>query len=170
MNFGHIKILFGSIFILLTNIAYSRGQSGDYLTKLCDKARSGNFENKSIKANDPHINSYLLECAVGPYVHEVSLKNGPHKSDQYDFVNRNKQKTADYFLSGPLDLSHKDDGGRNILMSVVVSYMPVAWKEKAITVLLKRGVDLAEKDRNGDTALDLAKIRGDAQVVKFLSR
>ncbi len=54
-------------------------------------------------------------------------------------------------------------------MSVITSFLPDAWKEKAILSLLDRGISLKEKNHNGNTALDIAKFKGNQIIIDLVS-
>ena len=84
-------------------------------------------------------------------------------------LKKNKVKIADYFLLQKLDLTYRNEDGNNVLMAVITSFLPEQWKEKAVSVLLDKGVDLKEKNLNGDTALDIAKFKGNESIVKLVT-
>ena len=168
MNFDHKNLLFGIVIIVISGCVNSADQQTTaYPTQLCEKAKYGQLDIGSVSISDSHINAYLLDCAVSVVVAEVSLQSGPHKGDQT--TNINKQIIADYFLSQQLDLTYKNEDGNNVLMSIVISFLPDSWKQKAITNLINKGVDLKAKNNSGDTALDIAKFKGNQIIIEMLS-
>jgi ankyrin repeat protein len=80
-----------------------------------------------------------------------------------------KTKVADHFLSHDLDLTYKNSDGDTVLMSVIASFLPEPWKEKAVTILLDKGINLKETNNNGDTALDIAKYKGNKRIIDLVS-
>lgn len=167
MNIAHKQFLVGLIAILATACAHSNErQAREYPAQLCEQAKRGQLDIKSAPSADPHINSYLLDCAVSVVISEVSMQSGAHKGNKT--VKDQKKAIADHFLSQPLDLSYRNDDGDNVLMSVITSFLPDPWKEKAVVTLLGKGVDLKETNKNGDTALDIAKFKGNKDIIKLL--
>jgi hypothetical protein len=72
-------------------------------------------------------------------------------------------------LSKKININFKNEYGDTLLMSVISSFLPIEWKEKTIQLLIDRGVDINEKNINGDTASDLARYKGNANIIKLLS-
>lgn len=168
MNIIRKSFLSVFLFAVTTGCAFPNDQKESKLpTYLCEQAKYGQLDIEQAQIADPLINTYLLDCAVSVVISEVSLQSGPYKDKSK--TKEMKTKIADHFLSQDLDLTYKNDDGDNVLMSVIASFLPEPWKEKAVTALLDKGIDLKEINSNGDTALDIAKYKGNKRIVDLVS-
>lgn len=164
-----LKRAFVGLFVcLLSGCAIS----SDRLTSidpvlLCEQASVGELNIGSIPRVDPRTNAYLLGCAVSVVIPQLSFQSGAHKGNKTR--KNNKIMIADYFLSQKLDMTYQNEDGNNVLMSVVTSFLSDSWKEKAVNILLSKGVNLKAKNHNGDTALDIAKFKGNERIIKLVS-
>jgi ankyrin repeat protein len=162
------RVFFGVFLTVVTFCVYSKDQqSRQYPVLLCEKAQHGTLDIKNTPTSDPHINAYLLDCAVSVVISEVSSQSGPRKGNKTR--NKNKKTIADHFLSHELDMNFKNSDGDNLLMSVITSFLPESWKEKAVIFLLDKGIDKTETNNNGDIALDIARFKGNERIIKLLS-
>ncbi len=168
MNTVHKHVFIGLLFAISTTCVYSSDQQAQKNSvQLCDKAKYGQLSIENTPITDPYINAYLLDCAVSVVISEVSFHSGPHKGNNVN--KKNKKIIANHFLSQTLDLSYRNNDGDNVLMSVITSFLPEVWKEKAVITLLEKGIDLKEKNHNGDSALDIARFKGNKRIIKLVS-
>lgn len=167
MNFVRKSVVVGIFIIVASACAHSNHQQArEYPVQLCDKAKNGQLDIESTRLIDPLINAYLLGCAVSVVIPQVSFQSGSHRSNKT--IKENKELIADHFLYQKLDLTYRNEDGDNVLMSVITSFLPESWKEKTVVILLDKGVDRKEKNHNGDTALDIAKFKGNERIVKLM--
>lgn len=168
MNIVRKNILVGLLIIVVSGCVHSSNQQArEDSVQLCDKAKHGKLDIESAGIAGPRVNAYLLDCAVSVVISQVSFQSGPHNGDKS--IKEKKKLIADHFLSKKLDLTYRNEDGDNVLMSVIASFLPEPWKEQAVAILLDNGVDLKEKNHNGDTALDIAKFKGNERIVKLVT-
>jgi|GEM_PF-4814215 len=169
MNIIHKYVIIGLLLTIAPSCSYSSDrQVREYPAQLCNEAQHGQLDIEIAPIADPHINSYLLDCAVSVVIPEVSFYSGPHKGNSS--IKENKKMIADYFLAQDLDLTYRNDDGDNVLMSIITSFLPEPWKEKAVVTLLEKGINLKEENKNGNTALDIAKFKGNKRIIKLVSQ
>jgi ankyrin repeat protein len=68
-----------------------------------------------------------------------------------------------------IDTSYVNQYGNTLLMSVVMSYLPLDWKLTTSRKLIESGVDINHTNDYSKSALDLAKQKQEEQLVKLLS-
>ena len=152
---------------MVIGCSYAKDQKTTaYPAKACEQAKLGQLNIENLKIDNPHINAYLLNCAVSVVISEVSFRSGSHKGSD---KKKKKQRIADYLLAQDLDLAFQNEDGDNLLMAVITSFLSEPWKEKAVTTLLKNGIDPKAKNPQGDTALDIAKFKGNERIIKLVS-
>jgi ankyrin repeat protein len=168
MNFVRKSVFVGVLIIVASGCAHSNHQQArEYPVQLCEKAKYGQLDIENTPITDPHTNAYLLDCAVSVVISQVSFQSGPHKGNKA--IKESKEMIGQHFLLQTLDLTYRNEDGNNVLMSVITSFLPEPWKEKTVGILLEKGVDLKEKNHNDDTALDIAKFKGNERIVKLVA-
>lgn len=130
----------------------------------CDYAMRGELDINKDKSENSERNSYLFNCSIAIV---VPLPN-ESKTSVHERTEK-KLKIANFLITKNLDVSFKDETDTNLLMAVIISYMPRDWKLQAAEILLAKGVDIEAKNIYGKTALDLAKFSGDSKMIDFLS-
>lgn len=161
-------VLIGGLFAVATGCVYaSNQQAREYPVQLCEKAKYGRLDVTNTTVTDPHINSYLLSCAVSVVIVNVSFQSGSHEGDRS--LKEDKKAIAEHFLMQTLDLTYRSADGDNALMSVITSFLPEPWKENAVRILLDKGVNLKETNHNRDTALDIARFKGNERITTLVS-
>ncbi len=142
----------------------------EHLDKQCEEAKHGTLSLHIGNYSDPLTNSYLFGCAASVVIPDVSMISGESKSKKERLAEKvEKAKVADFLLSRGIDPNYKNEYGDNLLMLVVSSFLPDEWKEDTVRVLIKKGVNIREKNSNGDTVMDSAEHRGAPGVIKILS-
>jgi hypothetical protein len=96
----------------------------------------------------------FLGCALTAYVGEVD-----ETAAEMAPVLRAKQSLADRLIARDVDVSYREVDGTTLLMHVVTSYTPDAWKLRAVERLLAAGADPNARNVDGASALELAHTR-----------
>jgi len=149
------------IFVLLTG-AWTSGYSGT--NDQCFEAQIGQLDIKQINYSNPSKNAYLLDCSFASDVGEVDQTNA-----EVERKRRNKRRVAQFLLSKNIDIKYINKYGATLLMAVIITEQPDEWKEKTVKLLIKRGVDVSQKNIYGKSAIDLAKIEKNKKIVEILS-
>lgn len=135
----------------------------------CFQINSGNLKvaqeyiNEAVNKS-PAANSFYLECALMVYIGEP---NG--KASEYNERRQAKQKIVELLLQQRIDVNYKSEYSETLLIAAVNSYLDSKWRVGVIRELIAMGVDIGKKNEHGFTALDLAKQRGDKDIIKSLS-
>jgi hypothetical protein len=130
----------------------------------CKDATYGRLDYGNIEFKDPGHNAFLLNCSLSAVVPEPD-----EKRETYDKYMKDKQKLASLLLVKNLDVDYRDSHGSTLLMSVIVSYLPDEWKEKAAMTLIQKGCDVNAVNNYGRTAIDLARFKKNEKIIKMLS-
>jgi hypothetical protein len=153
-----------------TNCSAASALDNTQIGLLCEQAKNGTLETNQIDTSNAHINSYLFDCSVAVVIGEPNKVSGKSGSKaERDLKKSNRAKIADFFLANELDVNYRNRHGNSMLIATVISFLPVEWKEKAVAKLIAKGVTVNEKNNGGKTALDLAKLKNHANLVKVLS-
>lgn len=141
------------------------------LSLLCEQAKKGTLETIQIDTSNAHTNAYLFDCAVAVVIGEASKISGKSgEAAERDLKKSKRAKIADFFLANELDVKYKNQHGNSMLIATVISFLPLEWKEKAVAMLIAKGVNVNEKNDGGKTALDIAKFKNHPNLVKTLSK
>ncbi len=123
MNCVRKTIFIGLLIIASSGCVHASDQhTREYPVQLCEKAKHGQLDIENTPMTDPHINAYLLHCAVSVVIPQVSFQSGPHKGNKT--LKENKTMIADHILSQALDLTYQNEDGDNVLMSIITSFLP----------------------------------------------
>ncbi|VAW62758.1 hypothetical protein MNBD_GAMMA08-2957 [hydrothermal vent metagenome] len=169
MNICHRFLLVIIVSILQLGNAQSFENSSPIaldLEKLCDKAMFGKLNLSYVKKLPSTSVSYLFDCAITIVVH---MPDEDPKSIQIQNLNKRKIEIADALLSLGIDTGYKDETGSNLLISVIVSYIPEKWKIKFIKILVSKGCSIKENNKYGKSAFELAKNRNEIKIIEALT-
>lgn len=128
----------------------------------CKDATYGRLDLGNVEFKDRGHNAFLLNCSLSVVVPEPD-----EKREIYDKYMKDKQKLASFLLAKNLDVNYRDSHGSTLIMSVIVSYFPNEWKEKAVRTLIEKGCDVNAVNKYGKTAFDLAGFKQNKQIIKI---
>lgn len=167
MNF-YLKPRIMIIAILLISCTAWSSESGVQVSAekndQCKDATYGRLDLGNLEFNDPGHNAFLLNCSLSAVVPEPD-----EKRETYDKCMKDKQKLASFLLVKNIDVNYRDLHGSTLLMSVIVSYFPDEWTEKAAMTLIEKGCDVNAVNNYGRKAIDLARFKKNEKMVKMLS-
>ena len=135
------------------------------LTKQCANALMGDIDASKI-GNDPKTVAHLIHCALGSAIFEPTANVKAYTTK----INRKKQILLNALFEKPWDKSSRSEAGQTVLMELVLSDLPLDWRLKKIEALIDGGINIGEKNDQGDTALSFAQYRGEAKVIAILAR
>jgi hypothetical protein len=166
----YLKFLFSS-YILFAAFGCSAESVIDhnYSIKLCNQSKNGELNKALVDTSDPYKNSYLFDCAVSVVIPELSFTSGESGGAQRKEKKQKRMEIANLFLSKGIDIDYINKDGDTLLMAVVMSFFPEEWKNATIRTLIDKGVSISNKNPNGDTALSLAKYKGNIKIIELLS-
>ncbi len=156
-----IVLLSGCVWTSET-IAFTSNQQNH--SKECHDAKKGKFNTKTGDYSNPLKNARILSCAVA-----VTIGLPDDTKKQRETIRLKKCKAADFLLSKKLDISYTNDNGDTLLMAVIISFLPDEWKERAVKILISRGINICHKNKSGNTAIDYAKFKGNKKIISILS-
>jgi hypothetical protein len=162
-----IALIFTTILLLFgfgCAVGDNQNAGSDDPKAQCIAARGGELGPDVIEKSTPAERSHLLSCALSVVVGEADQSKA-----ERDRLLVKKQKVCDAILSKTIDLKFVDEDGNHLLHYVVLSYLPEQWKVNAVGKLMDMGIDTLQSNKHGNTALDLAKLRGAVKVARMLA-
>ncbi|WP_444996430.1 hypothetical protein [Aliikangiella sp. IMCC44359] len=170
----YLKCLFfvyvvSNVFGCISSVAESNPKQS-FLKKQCNKAKQGKLDLKSLDYSSSMNNAYLFDCVVSVSISSPNMISGESKSKlERQKEKEEKIKIADFLLSKNINTNYTNEYGDTLLITTISSFLPNEWKEKTIKHLIQKGIDVSVKNKNGDSALDLAKYKGTSKMVELLS-
>ncbi len=159
----YLKTLLFIAFALTAHIAESNNAKA--LSQQCEAAMFGELKISAVDNNPSHV-ATLIDCAFSVLILEPST----NAQTQTAAANKRKQYLIDQLLQKKFDPQFVGENKDTLLMKATLSYLEPKWRLNAIKQLLAQGVDPKAKNVQGQTALDLAKIRGDQQIALILQQ
>ncbi len=157
-------ILFGCYFFMfpVAGLAVNHSDASD---QQCASALTGDLDASKI-SNDPKTVANLIHCALGSAIFEPTANVKTYTAK----INRKKQKLLNALLEKPWDKSSRSEAGQTVLMGLVLSDLPLDWRLEKIESLIASGINITEKNDQGDTALSIAQYRGETKIIAILVR
>lgn len=170
MNSSLTKSVFGLVLFLLF---FSTNACADDTLKVkhdkentpnCILARNGELVDSGLARKSKTEIARLFCCAVSIRVADLNETMAQSK-----LIIERKTRLADQLLSLEMDIHYTDYSDSTLLDVVIMSYLPEAWKEKAVKTLLSRGIDTKHVNQFGKDAKFYATQNGNQKILKLVS-
>lgn len=170
MNFPRIKAI--SAFVLFVIFFSTNACASDTFKKKYDKentpdcilAKNGDLLDSRLVEKSRQEIAHLFNCAVSIKVADLN-----ETKEQRRLIVERKMQLADKLLSLDMDIHYTDYSDSTLLDVVIMSYLPDAWKEKAVKTLLGKGVDAKHVNKFGKDAKFYAVQSGNQKIVNLIS-
>lgn len=170
MNLPLVKSICAFVlFVLITSSNACAGETNNAKydkenTPDCISARKGVVSDSDLANKSKQEVAHLFNCAVS-----IKVADPNETKTQRKLIVERKTRLADKLLSLEMDVQYTDYSNSTLLDVVIMSHLPEEWKEKAVKVLLEKGVDEKHINQYGKDAKFYAIQSGNQTIVNLVS-
>ncbi len=130
----------------------------------CESARYGELDVSQLESNIPAQNSHLFACAVS-----LVVPSAGESEESIHALVLKKVRLANSLAARGLNVGYRDKHGNTLLSSLVLSFLPVDWRREKAQAVIAQGVEIDLANAYGQTALQLARMKGDQEMVELIN-